>query len=152
MTLPCAFYGAAFKDAEVKESKSGNHYLTALIAVSNGTDDEGHDQHLFVKVIAFGEFAPELGKLKRNDRAYCEGTLDVRVWTSDKEPRPDLNLKAYFVRRTAIGKDKPKRESQGEPSCAGPPSHRNRIDAIARTSSAHTTSTMGCQSNLPETV
>ena len=34
----------------------------------------------------------------------------MRVWSSDKGPRPDLNLKARFVRRTAIGKDRPKRD------------------------------------------
>ena len=110
MTLHSTFYGSAFKDAEVKESKSGNRYAAAVIAVPNGSDDEGHDQNLFIKVLAFQEFAEELAKLKKGDRAYCEGSLDVKVWTSDKGPHPDLTLKAHHVRRTAIGKDRPKRE------------------------------------------
>ena len=124
MTLHSAFYGAAFKDAEVKESKSGNRYATALIAVPNGTDDEGHDQNLFIRVLAFHEFADELAKLKRGDCAFCEGSLDVKVWTSDKGPRPDLTLKAYHVRRTAIGRDRPKREienyGKGTPAARAP--------------------------------
>ena len=114
-----AFYGTARRDAEIKASKSGSKYATALLAVPNGADDEGHDQFLFVKVVAFQEFTDELGKLKHKDRCYAEGALDVKVWNSEKGPRPDLTLKAHYVRRTAIGKDRPKtakRFSRGEPA------------------------------------
>jgi Single-strand binding protein family len=119
MTLQAAVYGQAFKDAEVKESKSGSQYGSALITVPNGTDEEGRDQHLFIRLLAFQENVAELAKVKRNDRVYAEGVLSISIYQSDKGPRPDLTLKAHHVRRTQIGRDKPKRER--EPEHAGAP-------------------------------
>ncbi len=120
MTLHAAFFGQAFKDAEVKESKSGSRYGTLLATVPNGQDDEGRDQHLFIRVLAFQENVDELAKIKRNDKVYAEGTLSVAIYQSDKGPRPDLTLKTHYVRRAQIGKDKQKRtDPSGTPSFAG---------------------------------
>lgn len=119
MTLHAAFYGQAFKDAEVKESKSGSQYGSALITVPNGTDEEGRDQHLFIRLLAFQENVGEIAKIKRGDRCYAEGVLSVSIYQSDKGPRPDLTLKAHHVRKTAIGKDRPKRETDSKSSFAG---------------------------------
>jgi hypothetical protein len=122
LSLYAALYGAAFKDAEVKESKSGSQYGSALITVPNGTDEEGRDLHLFIRLLAFAENVEELAKIKRGDRCYAEGVLSVAIYVSDKGPRPDLTLKAHHVRRTQIGKDRPKRER--EPDHAGAPVSR----------------------------
>jgi hypothetical protein len=72
MTLHSAFYGQAFKDAEVKESKSGSRYASVLATTPNGQDEHGKDQNLFVRVLAFAENVDELAKIKRNDRVYAE--------------------------------------------------------------------------------
>ena len=82
--LDAAFYGSVFKDAsEVKESKAGNRYATAIIAVSDGQDEEGRDRSQFIKVIAFAEFAAELGKNSNGAtgatvRASCNAGLVLR--------------------------------------------------------------------------
>jgi Single-strand binding protein family len=122
MTLHAACYAQAFKDAEVKESKSGTQYGSLLVTVPNGTDEEGRDQHLFIRLLAFQENVDELAKIKRNDRCYAEGVLSVSIYQSDKGPRPDLTLKAHHIRRSAIGKVRPKREPDqgGTPSFADP--------------------------------
>ena len=120
MTLHAAFFGQAFKDCEVKESKGGSRYATVLAVMPNGQDAEGKDQNLFIRVLAFQENVDELAKIKRNDKVYAEGTLSVAIYQSDKGPRPDLTLKAHHVRRAQIGKDKQKRtDSGGTPSFAG---------------------------------
>jgi hypothetical protein len=111
MSLHSAFYGQAFKDSEIKTSKIGSQYGSVLVTVPNGQDEEGRDQHLFVRLLVFQDNVEELAKIKRNDRVYAEGALSVAIYQSDKGPRPDLTLKAHHVRRTAIGKDKPKREA-----------------------------------------
>jgi single-stranded DNA-binding protein len=115
MSLHAAFYRQAFRDAEVKSSKSGSRYGTLLATVPNGQDEEGRDQHLFIRLLAFQENGEELAKIKRGDRVYAEGALEVGIYHSDKGARPDLTLKAHHVRRTAIGKDRPKRDP-AEPS------------------------------------
>jgi single-stranded DNA-binding protein len=114
MTLHAAVYGQAFKDAEVKESKSGSQYGSALITVPNGTDEEGRDQHLFIRLLTFQENVDELGKVKRGDRLYAEGALSISIYQSDKGPRPDLTLKAHHLRQTQIGKDLPRRERESD--------------------------------------
>jgi single-stranded DNA-binding protein len=120
MTLHAACYGQAYKDAEIKSAKSGNSYGTLTLAVANGQDDEGREQHVFIRLICFQEHVYELAKIKKGDRVYAEGSLTVGIWQGDKGPRPDLSLKAHHVRRTAIGKDKPKREREQDHSPAEP--------------------------------
>jgi single-stranded DNA-binding protein len=122
MSLHAAFYGQAFKDSEVKISKSGSQYGSVLIAVADGQDEDGKDKSLFIRLLAFQENIPELAKIKRGDRVYAEGAFSVAIYQSEKGPRPDLTLKAHHVRRTAIGKDKPKRETSENHSAITPSS------------------------------
>jgi single-stranded DNA-binding protein len=115
MTLHASFYGAVFKDAEVKESKSGNRYASVLIAVPNGTDAEGREQSLFLKVFAFQELTDEAASLRRGDRAYIEGTLDAKIWQSERGPKLDLTVKASHLRKTRTAKDKASRSQSFAP-------------------------------------
>jgi single-stranded DNA-binding protein len=131
MTLHAACYGMAHKDAEIKRAKSGNRYGTLTLSVPNGQDDEGREQHLFIRLIAFSEHVDELAKITNGDRVYAEGSLSVGIWQGEKGPRPDVTLKAHHVRRTAIGKNKPKRELEQD-HCPAEQRQRERQRVLGR--------------------
>jgi hypothetical protein len=114
MSLQAAFYGAAFRDGESRESKSGSKYGTLLAIVPNGSDENGNESTVMVRVLAFQDNVEELAKLKAWDRVYVEGNLTIKIWEGEKGPRPDLTLRANFVRRTQIGR-KPDRSPKPEP-------------------------------------
>jgi single-stranded DNA-binding protein len=106
MSLHSALYGTAIRDGEVKESKSGSIYGTVSVITPNGVDDTGKEIGQFVKIFAFKEDTPEIAKIKKGDRVYAEGQLTASIWESDKGPKVDLTLKAFHIRKTAIGKAK----------------------------------------------
>jgi single-stranded DNA-binding protein len=114
MSLHSALFGTAIRDGEVRESKAGNFYGTVLVAIPNGTNDDGKDISQFVKIFAFKEDTPEIAKIKKGDRVYAEGNLTASTWESDKGPKVDLTLKAFHIRKTAIGKDRPRRENRAD--------------------------------------
>ena len=50
--IQAAFYGTAFTDCEMKESKKGSKYATLLALTSNGADENGNELSLMVKLLS----------------------------------------------------------------------------------------------------
>jgi Single-strand binding protein family len=119
MSLQCAGYAAVIKDPEIRQSKSGSEYANILVSIDNGTDADGKETNLVLKLIAFSYLVDEARKLKKLDRAYFEGTANqIKIWESDRGPKPDIQIKLHHLRRTQIGRDKPKREREPEHASA----------------------------------
>jgi single-stranded DNA-binding protein len=117
MTLHCAGYGAVIKDPEIRESKSGSEYANILVSIDNGADAEGKELTLVLKLFVFSDLVEEARKLKKADRCYFEGSANqIKIWESDKGPKPDIQIRLHHLRRTATGKDKPKREREPDQS------------------------------------
>jgi single-stranded DNA-binding protein len=110
--IESAIYGSATRDGEIKQSKSGNNYGVVQLAVREGQDENGKEQFSYVKVMIFNDGMDEVLKIKKSDRVYCEGALEAKIWESDKGPKVDLTLRAFFLRKTGIGKERPRREAQ----------------------------------------
>jgi single-stranded DNA-binding protein len=120
MSLHCAGYAAVIKDPEIKQSKSGSDYANIIVSIDNGTDAEGKETSLLLKLIAFSDLVDEARKLKRLDRAYFEGTANqIKVWESDRGSKPDIQVRLHHLRRTQIGKDHPRRDAESKQSFAG---------------------------------
>ena len=117
MTLHCAGYAAVIKDAEIRQSKSGSAYANIMVSIDNGTDAEGKETNLVLRLVVFSDLVEEARKLKKADKCYFEGSANrIKVWESDRGPRPDIQIKLHHLRRTQIGKDRPKRETDSKTS------------------------------------
>jgi single-stranded DNA-binding protein len=104
-----------------------------MASIDNGTDAEGKEQSLVIKLVVFSDLVEEARKLKRGDRAYFEGTAgQIKIWESERGPRPDIQIKLHHLRRTQIGKDRPKRETDSKTSSAGSvyEPHRRQAPAV----------------------
>jgi single-stranded DNA-binding protein len=111
MSLNCAGYGAVIKNPEIRQSKTGSEYANILVSIDNGVDADGKETTLVLKLIVFSDLVEEARKLKKSDRAYFEGTAgQIKIWESDRGPKPDIQIRLHHLRRTQIGKDKPKPE------------------------------------------
>src|SRR5262249_24222675 len=117
MTLHCAGYAAVIKDPEIRQAKSGSDYPNIMVSIDNGVDAEGKEQSLVIKLVVFSDLVEEVRKRKKADRCYFEGTAgQIKIWESDRGPRPDIQIKLHHLRRTQIGKDRPKRETDSKTS------------------------------------
>jgi hypothetical protein len=109
--IESAIFGSAVRDGEVRTSKAGTDYGILTLSIRDGQDENGKDHFSYVKVMVFNEdILPEVLKIKKSDWVYCEGALEAKIWDSDKGARLDLSLRAFYLRRAGIGKDRPKRE------------------------------------------
>jgi single-stranded DNA-binding protein len=112
MSLNCAGYGAVIKNPEIRQSKTGSEYANILVSIDNGVDADGKETTLVLKLIVFSDLVEEARKLKKSDRAYFEGTSgQIKIWESDRGPKPDIQIRLHHLRRTAIGKDRPPKPS-----------------------------------------
>jgi single-stranded DNA-binding protein len=115
--IEAACWETATKDGELRQSKAGNDFGIVNIVVSEGkTDDTGKEVSTFVKILLFSGLAHEAANIKRGDRCYVEGVLGAEIWTgaADGKPRLDLSIRAFKFEKTAIGKNRPRRENGNE--------------------------------------
>ena len=110
MTIDCAFYGLAVRDAELKTSQKGKPYARFTVRVGAG---EGAQ---FVSVMYFGERADGLAeKLKKDCRVYVEGMINLDKWTTaEGVERHGLSVMSFHARLPAIGRNRQKKEKNGE--------------------------------------
>ena len=78
--IEAALTGVICGEIELKESRNGNPYLNASLAVDVGSDD-GKPQ--WVRVAVFGENAERIAMtVKKGDKLYCEGSLTLTSGTT----------------------------------------------------------------------
>ena len=110
--IEAAFFGALGRDAEPKTSKTGKPYLRAGVRVGDGEAAQ------WVNVTAFDEKAiAAADSFVKGARVYVEGRLSLDQWTAqDGAARSSLSCMSWHCRLAQIGRNKPKRNSDGTPS------------------------------------
>jgi single-stranded DNA-binding protein len=108
--IEAAFFGSLGRDAESKTSKTGKQYLRLNVRVGDGEAAQ------WVSVMAFDENAIDAAnKLTKGARVYCEGRLSIGEWTGqDGTKRTGLSCLSWHCRLAQIGRNRPKRTSDGE--------------------------------------
>jgi single-stranded DNA-binding protein len=111
MSIECALFGVLARDAELKTSKNGKEYLRINVRVGDG------DTAQWVNAMVFGADVQELApKLKQGSRVYIEGALKLNEWLAqDGTKRAGLNVMSWHCKLAAIGRNRPKRESDDRP-------------------------------------
>jgi single-stranded DNA-binding protein len=84
--IQVAFECRLVAEPEAKTSQNGNRWTRARAAVDTGADRGSRDERnpaaiQWVGVRAFREQASQLGALRKGDRVYVEGKLDLPVRT-----------------------------------------------------------------------
>jgi single-stranded DNA-binding protein len=107
MTIEVALFGVLGRDAESKVSKSGKPYLRLNIRSGDG------DAAQWINAMTFDPDAIALAsKFVKGARIYLEGTLRLDAWTgADGVQRHGLSAMSWHTRLAAIGRNRPKRES-----------------------------------------
>jgi single-stranded DNA-binding protein len=109
--IEAAFLGTLSRDAEAKTSGSGKPYLRITgLRIGDG------DKAQWVNVTAFDQEAiASAGKFLRGAAVYCEGRLTLDRWKSGTgEDRSGLSVMSWHCRLAQIGRNKPKKKSQGD--------------------------------------
>jgi single-stranded DNA-binding protein len=109
--IEAALWGSATRDVDVRTSKSGNPFaILDVKAHDGGATADGKPNTVFVRIFAFGQHVDAARAIKRGDRVYIEGQLQVSIWQSDNNaPRLNLTIKAFTIQKTGIGKSRPPR-------------------------------------------
>jgi single-stranded DNA-binding protein len=105
--IEVALFGVLGRDAESKISKNGKQYLRLNIRCGDG------DAAQWVNAMTFDPEAIALAaKFIKGARVYLEGTLKLDAWTgADGVQRHGLSAMSWHTRLAAIGRNRPKRES-----------------------------------------
>ncbi len=131
--IEAATWGIATKDGEVRQSKAGNDFGIVNLAVSEGkTGDTGKEISTYVKVLLFGTLANEARRIIKGDRCYVEGQLSASAYAHESGPRVDLSIKAFKFERTAIGKQRPRRDTALADAVLTGPATREKPQVIGR--------------------
>jgi single-stranded DNA-binding protein len=109
--IEAALWGSATRDADLRTSKSGKEFaILDLKTQDDNTAADGKPNTVFVRIFAFGQQVAAAWAIKRGDRVYVEGQLQVSIWQSDDNaPRLNLTIKAFAVQKTGIGRNHPPR-------------------------------------------
>ena len=92
--------GKLIRDPTTKIGPSGKPYALALVLVPTE-----HEENLVASVIAFGDVAERLGRLKAGDAVSLAGSAKLSTWEKGGERHHGLNvtaaaiLSAYDVRK-----------------------------------------------------
>jgi single-stranded DNA-binding protein len=107
MSIEAAFFGTLGRDAESKVSKSGKPYLRINVRCGDG------DGAQWVSAMVFDPQATAaVDTLVKGARVYCEGSLKLEEWTvADGTKRHGLSVMSWHTRLAAIGRNRPKRQS-----------------------------------------
>lgn len=117
MSIECAFFGFLASDAEPRTSQAGKPWTRMRVGV-------GKDEAVqWVSVAVFGKAAENAAKLKKQDRAYIEGTIKLDTWRgNDGAERHSLSVAAFKCEPThRIGRNK--KTSEEKPDKLGVPAH-----------------------------
>jgi len=108
--IEAAFLGTLSRDAEAKTSGSGKPYLR-IIGVRIGDGDKAQ----WVNVTAFDQEAiASAGKFLKGAAVYVEGRIALDRWKgTDGGDRSGLSCMSWHCRLAQIGRNKPKKKSQG---------------------------------------
>ena len=119
--IEAAMFGTLSRDAEVKTSKAGKQYIRLNLRVGDG------DATQFVNAMIFDSAAIEnADKMVKGARVYLEGKLSIDEWTGkDGAKRHGLSVMSFHTRLAAIGRNKPKRESDRKAAAPYAPSGRD---------------------------
>ncbi|MGO8780425.1 MAG: single-stranded DNA-binding protein [Rhodomicrobium sp.] len=122
--IECAFFGALGNIPELKTSKSGKPWASLAVAVDTGEEAaEGRSKVQWINVAVFGEAAERLNGAPKGTRLYVEGTLTLNEWNApDGEPRHGLSAAAWKCEKvgaSALGRNRPKRQYDGERAASG---------------------------------
>ncbi|MGX2030905.1 MULTISPECIES: single-stranded DNA-binding protein [Methylocaldum] len=114
--------GRLLRDPQRRTGQSGKAFTTAMISAAV----EGADDRQLVSVIAFGDQAERLGRLKAGDSVFVAGPAKLTTWDRDGETRQGLNvtatgiLTAYDARKRRGDTNKPKEHQNGSTRQAVP--------------------------------
>lgn len=125
--IEAAFFGSLARDAELKTSKAGRSYLRLNVRIGEG------DCSQWLNVMAFDEKAIEQGdKLIRGAKVYIEGGgLKIDEWIgSDGAKRHGLSCMSWHCRLSEIGRNRPKRDQNGDPNRSPRPVNEFHNDEI----------------------
>jgi single-stranded DNA-binding protein len=88
----------------------GENIILDLKTQDDSATADGKPNTVFVRIFAFGQHVAAARAIKRGDRVYVEGQLQVSIWQSDDTvPRLNLTIKAFTVQKTGIGRNRPPR-------------------------------------------
>jgi single-strand DNA-binding protein len=117
MSIEAAFFGSLGRDAETKTSKAGKTYLRLNVRVGDG------DTPQWISVMAFDpEAIAAADRMLKGAKVYVEGKLSLDEWTGqDGQKRTGLSVMSWHCRLSAIGRNKPKRQSDREATAPNAP-------------------------------
>lgn len=128
--IEAAFFGVLTRDAEAKVSKNGKAYARLNIRLGDG-------EAQWINVTSFDQQAiAAVDKLTKGARVYVEGSLTLNKWTGqDGVERHGLSVMSWHTRLAAIGRNKSKRERNGDevPAGANAAAHKSTITTFIRT-------------------
>jgi single-stranded DNA-binding protein len=110
MSVEAAFFGTLGRDAETKTSKAGKTYLRLNVRAGDG------DTPQWISVMAFDpEAIAAADRMLKGAKVYVEGKISLDEWTGqDGQKRISLSCMSWHCRIAAIGRNKPKRQSDRE--------------------------------------
>lgn len=85
--------GRLLRDPRRRTGQSGKAFTTAMISAAV----EGADDRQLVSVIAFGDQAERLARLKAGDSVFVAGPAKLTTWDRDGETRQGLNVTATGI-------------------------------------------------------
>lgn len=109
MSIEAALFGSLSRDGEAKTSQSGKPYVRINVRVGDG---EGAQ---WVNVTTFDPAAiASADKFVKGARVYVEGRLTFDKWKGQGgTERHGLSIMSWHCRLAQIGRNKPKRRSEG---------------------------------------
>lgn len=93
--------GNLTRDPEVRYTQSGKAVATFNVAASNtfiDSNNETKEQTAFVNCVAWGKTGESIGNLRKGNRVFVEGRLQIRSYeTQDGQKRYVTEVVANFV-------------------------------------------------------
>jgi hypothetical protein len=99
--------GYLYKGPELKQSKSGNGYSSALLKVKDGNETK------FWRIMAFKDAAQSLMRFAENDGVQCEGAIKIDTYEKDGTTRVSFTLLANSVDAYSPPERKPQSTVRG---------------------------------------
>lgn len=114
--------GRCGRDAEARAAGSSVVANVSLAVTERYRTRGGDDKEVtnWIPVVAWGDLAEELGRARKGDRVFVEGTISTRSYEKDGQKRNVVEVKASYVKVLADHEE----EQQRAP--AAPPQQQSR--------------------------
>jgi single-stranded DNA-binding protein len=114
--IDVAFFGFLAADAEPRTSQAGKAWVRLRVGV-------GKDEAVqWISVAVFGKAAAIAAELKKHDRVYIEGTIELNSWRGkDGMERSGLSVATSRIEKThQIGRNRPQRDRRPNKPTSAP--------------------------------